>query len=247
MSYEAVTFEKQLKQIDEQEKDMTTAHTDFRVFVLSDDFLKKPKLFQNKISLLEAQTVTLTEETKQALSTVPGGGQGLLFPEQDQENPEQQINHPEASANKLDIIAKAIVLCVIGVISGVLVFTRFIPAIWFVGIIVLAAVFLFFDQAKSIFAYFKGEDKVEETTDSVRLDNWITEGFQWCRERYTSSVCLIDFQTEDRRVLFELTLATEILTHIDRIIVSCRKNVWARKKFIDKCITMQAQAAQAKP
>jgi hypothetical protein len=134
--------------------------------------------------------------------------------------------------------------------------------VWFLGILGIAFTFLFFDQVKELTTFFKTkEDAKEELSNSMRLDNWITESFQWIRERYTSAYMLVEIQTSskttlpdwalpdmtegiyNRKIFFEKTLPTEFLTRIDRIIISCKKNVWARKQVLINAIAVTKSAS----
>jgi hypothetical protein len=47
----------------------------------------------------------------------------------------------------------------------------------------------------------------------------------------------------NRKIFFEKTLPTEFLTRIDRIIISCKKNVWARKQVLINAIAVTKSAS----
>ena len=181
---------------------------------------------------------------------------------QESQNKQTTLDQAVATAESFSY-SKAAVLSVISVVSAILAFKQIIPPVWFVGILGIAFAFLFFDQVKELAdVFFKTKEKTkEELSNSMRLENWITESFQWIRERYLSACLLVDVQTNskitlpdwalpetaegiyNRKLFFEKTLPTEFLTRIDRIIISCKKNVWARKQVLINAIAVTTSAS----
>jgi hypothetical protein len=251
---------------------MNTANTEMRdILLLKKSFWNKPE-FDDKLSKLEANLVTLAEETERAMPTVPGSGSqsALPFPGnnpamQESQNRQTTLDSATQAASEMAqsfSYSKAVVISVVLVITGILAYKVIIPPVWFLGILGIAFTFLFFDQVKDLTAFFKTkEDAKEELSNSMRLDNWITESFQWIRERYTSAYMLVEIQTSskttlpdwalpdmtegiyNRKIFFEKTLPTEFLTRIDRIIISCKKNVWARKQVLINAIAVTKSAS----
>ncbi len=280
MSYETYTYQGQLDQLKKNREDMIDAHKQAREFINGPKFIDPSNLLPNKktfddlISKLEAHLITLTEETQQPMPTVPGGNQQILpFPGSPNENGgnrqttlDEHLNGSAAASSGFSL-PKVIALSVAFVISGLLAWSHVIPPDWFAGVLIVGFVFLFFDQIKTTFVDFFNKTKEhEETTRSNQLENWITESFQWIRERYTSAVLLVQIQTNSKKTLpdewalpdtaevlnnrsiyFTTTLPTEFLTRIDRIIISCEKNVWTRQQVLINAIAVTKSAAARGP
>ncbi len=275
MSYETITFEDQLKQIDADLALMDAANEKVLDILLLKSCLWDKPNFDGAISKLQSHLITLDEEAKQPMpvdvssqssqTALPYPGQ----PSQDAQNRQTTLDQVQAQASselsQSFSYSKAAVISVISVVSAILAFKLIIPPVWFLGILGIAFTFLFFDQVKELAALFKAKEDVKEAlTESMRLDNWITESFQWIRERYLSACLLVEVQTNskltlpdwalpdtaegiyNRKLYFEKTLPTEFLIRIDRIVMSCKKNVWARKQVLINAIAVTASSGGGK-
>ncbi len=109
---------------------MNTANTEIReILLLKKSFWNKPE-FDDKLSKLEANLVTLAEETERAMPTVPGSGSqsALPFPGnnpamQESQNRQTTLDSAAQAASEMAqsfSYSKAVVISVVLVISGIL-------------------------------------------------------------------------------------------------------------------------------
>ena len=124
---------------------MNTANTEMRdILLLKKSFWNKPE-FDDKLSKLEANLVTLAEETERAMPTVPGSGSqsALPFPGnntamQESQNRQTTLDSATQAASEMAqsfSYSKAVVISVVLVITGILAYKVIIPPVWFLGIL----------------------------------------------------------------------------------------------------------------
>lgn len=262
------TIRKELTDLTADEKERDEANSALRTFILSDEFLTEKNEFLKLTSELESKLVTLEETAATPSPNIPQtkppaeNGNG-------EESQRRQLTLPEMAAAAQSerqtafSYSRAMVLCVLLIVSGLLTVTKQLPPTWFVAILAGSLALLFFDNLKSMIMSVIEKEEEAETTGIASLD-WIVEQFTWIRETYTSAYMLIHVQTSkaenlpdhfklpgidpalyDRRKYFETTLPTDFLERIDRIIVRCKKDVWVRKQTLINAITITGSPAGA--
>ncbi len=265
-----------LATIEKEEKTMQDSNEAFRKIILDPAQFWKKKSFDEAKSKLEASLTTLAEDATKPLGQMPnvnGGPQYMMDPNNPNYLAQQQSGGIGSHQTTLPAIAssqaafsysRAAVVIAIIVISGIVTGLKLIPGQLFVVIMAGSLILLGFDQIKQLFGFLQDKKK-EDTTDAMRLENWIIESFNWISERYTSACMLINVQTasketlpdwglaetveaiNNRKLFFEITLPTEFLTRVDRVIMSCEKNVWARKQVLINAIAATKAASSAHP
>lgn len=263
--YETYTFKGQLDQIVDAQKEMATCHKNLRDFINSPDFqegLPKKRVFDDLTSKMQASLVTLAESSGAPLPPIPEES-SAPFSENGNGQRQRQMTLPEAAAavQQSFSYSRAAIIIAILAVSGIVTAMQVLPPAWFVFILAGALALLFFDQIKSILDPFlsKDEQAMGETTDAMRLEQWIIDSFISIRDKYQATFLLAQVQTPNsrrlpgptpdalasRKTYFETTLPTEFLAKIDQIIYSCNKNVWARKQVLINAIAVTKSAAAA--
>jgi len=257
--YDSSIFAEQIDAVAKQGKEMDLSYAEFQAV------LKLPELdldrFNDALSKLARTIVTLTEETAKPivgpnntpvyLAGAAEGNPPLIMPENMTSNP----GHNSKNNGGLSWPITAVVIACI-VVAGVLAYAQILAVGWVILTMVGGGVVLGFDFVKLLAAYFMKPSKEAEMTEDNRLEIWIKNNLDWCRTRYLGAYMLIDIQSEakntvtknwllpgqkrsnySREAYFQETLPTTILARIDPIIISCRKNLWNRTKFLSRCIT----------
>ena len=177
-------------------------------------------------------------------------------------SPEEETEVPEReeafSWPKGLVVAVAVAVC------GALVYNQVLPPIVLTAAVFISIGLMFMPQIRSVIeGLIRREEEKAEESKSMRLEDWITDSLAKMRDLYTGADLLTMFQSQtkeslpdyglpgmnealyNRRKYFEKTLRPDFLSRINKIIVACDKNEWARRSMIANAI-VQARQAGAK-
>ena len=257
---DSLTLQSELKELSEEMKNLVASAKQINEFVLSDEFLTKPKKFrkllsdfQSRISIFitTAESVMAQHYPQQPLSQAPL----TTAPENinvaaEQANIEQKIldllknqKKPAFSIEKALVVVTSIVACALAVEKG------FLPPTALAGAVAAGAILPFLPQIKEALT-LKKEERKEEAPEEMMLEEWVNDRLAEIRRKYRSARFLMRIQMQskltlpqyglpgmddalfDRKKYLEETLPDEIQHTINSIVVMCRKSVWYRRQVL---------------
>jgi hypothetical protein len=248
-----VTFDRELKRLDECHRSLRESNSAMRLFILSDRFLADFIEFEKLLGDFQDKVVTLVEIVQMPTPSLPPSS----LPLAEVKTPEEVEKEKEGAGFTMP---RAAVVSAAILASTVAVYHNLVPPTVLVGVVASSIGLMFFPQIRDIIASLQQREEKEEPV-SMRLEDWINESLSRIRSLHMSARFLVKVQDQtkktspyyadlgldealyDRGRYFNETLPSEFLSRIGRIMVACDKNVWARRSLIVNAIVMAKQAS----
>jgi hypothetical protein len=246
---ETLTFQDELTKLDGARTSLEEKKNTLCTFILSEEFLVEMNSFLNLLSVFSGSLITLVEDVQNPVVGIP-------TPKEEEAAHEETVE-TQTEFNR----SKALAVAIVNIACALVVIYAQMPPYVFGVVASLSITLMFLPQISKILSQAFRKQKVEsEKSESMRMEEWISQSIAQIRDKYTSAWWLIKIQNQtkesipdyallgtdealyNRKKFFSETLPTEFLNRIDEIIVACDKNLWNRKSLLIHAITLARQA-----
>jgi len=248
---ETLTFQDELTKLDNARGNLEENKKKLCSFILSEEFLVDMNSFLNLLSLFSGSIITLVENVQNPIVGIP-----------ESTPKEEEAAHEETVETQREFNrSKALAVAIVNIACALVIIYAQMPPYIFGIVAGLSITLMFLPQISKIVSQALRKKETEsEKSESMRMEEWISQSIAQIRDKYTSAWWLIKIQNQtkesipdyalpgtdealyNRTKFFRETLPTEFLNRIDEIIVACDKNLWNRKSLLIHAITLARQA-----
>lgn len=251
MSLETIYLKVELDKLTKAEENLQTRHEELRDCFLAADFATDYTEFEKKMGDFENSIVASFEAIQTPIEGLPTSSLIARASEEEEQTKEQK---GESSFN----LPKAIVMVTVIIFTSVIAIYRLIEPMMAVYVAFGCVCLAFAPQLLGWIRSFMCRN--DEEPESKDLQDWAADIFKKIRGEYTGSRILMKFQSQkmedvpnaealgldpifyDRERQFAELAPSKFLGMIDKILLACNHNIWARKALVIGALNAAKQA-----